>query len=177
VGSTQVKHTDFRLVCATHRNLQQMVEAGEFRQDLYYRINVFPIHTPALDERLEDMPLLTRAMLLDKDGNRAYHLTESAVTLLKAHRYRGNIRELRNILSRATVLANTNVIDQAVIRQCLDIGATQSLPRDLSLKAMEQRYLQQLMHNHQNDKERVAAIAGISVRSLYRKLQESETHL
>ena len=174
VGSTQVKHTDFRLVCATHRNLQQMVDAGEFRQDLYYRINVFPIHTPSLDERLEDMSVLTRAMLLDKDGNKDYHLTESAVTLLKAHRYRGNIRELRNILSRAIVLANTNVIDQAVIRQCLDIGAAQSLPQDISLKAMEQRYLQQLMQNHQNDKVKVAAIAGISVRSLYRKLQENE---
>jgi transcriptional regulator with PAS, ATPase and Fis domain len=174
VGSTVVKQTDFRLVCATHRNLEQMVEAGEFRQDLYYRINVFPIHMPSLAERLEDLPVLARTMLQDKDGNKTYHLTESAMTVLKGHRYRGNIRELRNILSRAVVLTNTNVIDQSVIRQCLDIGAGTSVPEEMSLKAVEEHYLEQLMRDHHNDKEKVAAIAGISVRSLYRKLQESQ---
>ena len=174
VGSTVVKQTDFRLVCATHRNLEQMVEAGEFRQDLYYRINVFPVHMPSLAERLEDLPLLARTMLRDKDGNMAYHLTESAVTILKAYRYRGNIRELRNILSRAVVLTNTNVIDQSVIRQCLDISAGSVVPPDMSLKAVEEHYLEQLMRSHHNNKEKVAAIAGISVRSLYRKLQESQ---
>ena len=174
VGSTAVKQTDFRLVCATHRNLEQMVEAGQFRQDLYYRINVFPIHTPSLAERLEDLPLLARTMLRDKDGNKAYHLTESAVTLLKSHRYRGNIRELRNILSRAVVLTNTNVIDKSVIKQCLDISTGNVAPPEMSLKAVEEHYLEQLMRDHHNDKEKVAAIAGISVRSLYRKLQESQ---
>ena len=174
VGSTVVKQTDFRLVCATHRNLEQMVEDGEFRQDLYYRINVFPIHMPSLAKRLEDLPLLARTMLQDKDGDKAYHLTESAMTVLKAHRYRGNIRELRNILSRAVVLTNTNVIDQAVIRQCLDIGAGTVVQPEMSLKAVEEHYLEQLMRSHNNDKEKVAAIAGISVRSLYRKLQESQ---
>ena len=70
-----------------------MVDAGEFRQDLYYRINVFPIHLPSLAERLEDIPLLARAILQDNQGpdGMNYHLTESAVTLLKSHRYRGNI--------------------------------------------------------------------------------------
>ncbi len=174
VGSTVVKQTDFRLVCATHRNLEQMVEAGEFRQDLYYRINVFPIRMPSLGERLEDLPMLARTMLQGKDGSQNYHLTESAVTVLKAHQYRGNIRELRNILSRAVVLTNTNVIDQSVIRQCLDISSGTVASPDMSLKAVEEHYLEQLMRNHHNDKEKVAAIAGISVRSLYRKLQESQ---
>ena len=172
VGSTQVKQTDFRLVCATHRNLEQMVEAGQFRQDLYFRINVFPIHTPSLAERLEDLPALARSMLQGKDGSAAFHLTESAVTLLKAHRFRGNIRELRNILSRAMVLTNTNVIDPAVIRQCLETGSADKVSQDMSLKAVELRYLEQLMRSHHQNKEQVAAIAGISVRSLYRKLQE-----
>jgi DNA-binding NtrC family response regulator len=176
VGSTGVKQTDFRLVCATHKNLEQMVDAGKFRQDLYYRINVFPIHIPSLAERMDDLPLLARTMLLDKEGNKAHHLTESAVTLLKAHRFRGNIRELRNILLRATVLTNTNVIDQSVIRQSLDIAAAPVAPSDMSLKAVEQRYLGQLMRTHRDDKEKVAAIAGISVRSLYRKLQAAQAN-
>ncbi len=179
VGSTQVKKSDFRLVCATHRNLEKMVEEGAFRQDLFYRINVFPIHMPSLSERLEDLPLLSRSILNELGGDRAYHLTESAVRRLKEHPYRGNIRELRNILARAVVLANTNVIDQSVIELALDTGAAVREPgerereeaRELSLKEMERRYLEQLMRLHGNDKEKVAAVAGVSVRSLYRKLQ------
>ncbi|MEH6637223.1 MAG: sigma 54-interacting transcriptional regulator [Halioglobus sp.] len=173
VGSSQVKQTDFRLVCATHKNLEQMVDNDQFRQDLYYRINVFPIAIPSLAARVEDLPLLARTMLHDRDGDKAYHLTESAMTLLKRHHYRGNIRELRNILSRASVLTNTNVIDQTVIKQCLGADTTITTPKELSLKAAEQRYLQQLMRAHHDDKEKVAVIAGISVRSLYRKLQEA----
>ena len=175
VGSTQVKQTDFRLVCATHRDLLSMVEAGEFRRDLYYRINVFPIHLPSLSERLEDLPLLARSMLQDAGD---YHLTESAVTVLKGHRFDGNIRELRNILSRAAVLANTNIIDREVIEQCLEVlpgsrdqGESSGIMQG-SLKQVEQHYLQHLMAEHKGDKNRVAAIAGISLRSLYRKLQE-----
>ena len=179
VGSTQVKTSDFRLVCATHRNLEVMVEEGAFRQDLYYRINVFPIHTPSLAERLEDLPLLARAILKEQGGDMGYHLTESAMQFLKGHRYRGNVRELRNILARAVVLTNTNVIDQAVVQQALDTGTSAAAPAgeeggeavDLSLKAVEQRHLEQLMRLHGNDKETVARIAGLSVRSLYRKLQ------
>jgi transcriptional regulator with PAS, ATPase and Fis domain len=178
VGSTQVKQADFRLVCATHKNLERMVEEGSFRQDLYYRINVFPIHLPSLAERAEDLPLLARTILKDGQGQggKTFHLTESALALLKAHRYRGNIRELRNILSRAMVLANTNVLEPSVIRQALGIsqetGANAAEARDLSLKELELRHLQQLMQAHNNDREAVAAIAGISVRSLYRKLQQ-----
>jgi len=176
VGSTQVKQADFRLVCATHRNLEQMVEEGTFRQDLYYRINVFPIHLPSLAERIEDLPLLARTILKDAQGQggKTFHLTESALALLKEHRYRGNIRELRNILSRATVLANTNVIDQSVIRQALGPVAAHAVQEHLSLKQLELDYLRQLMVAHNGDREAVARIAGISVRSLYRKLQQDE---
>ena len=172
VGSSQVKTTDFRLVCATHHNLEEMVEAGEFRQDLYYRINVFPLRMPSLAERKEDLALLVRSILRSLDNEHAFHLTESALQLLKAHPYRGNIRELRNILSRALVLAITNIIDRDVIKQCLGFSVAVPLPRDLSLKAMEVHYVRRLMREQHDNKEKVAAIAGISVRSLYRKLQE-----
>jgi len=177
VGSTQVRQADFRLVCATHRNLERMVEEGAFRQDLYYRINVFPIHLPSLAERAEDLPLLARSILRDSQGQggKTFHLTESALALLKAHQYRGNIRELRNILSRAMVMANTNVLDPSVIRQSLGVSRETSREvtgeQKLSLKDLELRYLRQLMRAHGNDRETVAGIAGISVRSLYRKLQ------
>jgi DNA-binding NtrC family response regulator len=173
VGSTEVKRADFRLVCATHKNLEQMVEEGSFRQDLYYRINVFPIYLPSLTERLEDLPLLARTLLraLQGSGSKAFHLTESALTRLREHRFRGNIRELRNVLSRATVLTNTNVIDLNAITEALDSGnVSQPTYSEPNLRELEIQYLQGLMNKYANNREQVAAIAGISVRSLYRKL-------
>lgn len=178
VGSVEVKHSDFRLVCATHRNLAAMVEEGSFRQDLYYRINVFPIRVPSLSQRRGDIPMLANAMLKGAAGDQQYFLTESATEVLKQHDYRGNIRELRNIVARAMVLTNTNVIDKRVIADSLAAGMEQGLEKrastgDLSLRAAEKRYLYELMDKHGNDKEAVARIAGISLRSLYRKLGQS----
>lgn len=178
VGSVEVKHSDFRLVCATHRNLAAMVEEGSFRQDLYYRINVFPIRVPSLSQRRGDIPMLANAMLKGTAGDQQYFLTESATEVLKQHDYRGNIRELRNIVARAMVLTNTNVIDKRVIADSLAAGMEQGLEKrastgDLSLRAAEKRYLYELMDKHGNDKEAVARIAGISLRSLYRKLGQS----
>jgi transcriptional regulator with PAS, ATPase and Fis domain len=178
VGSVEVKHSDFRLVCATHRNLAAMVEEGSFRQDLYYRINVFPIRVPSLSQRRGDIPMLANAMLKGTAGDQQYFLTESATEVLKQHDYRGNIRELRNIVARAMVLTNTNVIDKRVIADSLAAGMEQGLEErastgDLSLRAAEKRYLYELMDKHGNDKEAVARIAGISLRSLYRKLGQS----
>jgi transcriptional regulator with PAS, ATPase and Fis domain len=178
VGSVEVKHSDFRLVCATHRNLAAMVEEGSFRQDLYYRINVFPIRVPSLAQRRGDIPMLANAMLKNAAGDQQYFLTESATEVLKQHDYRGNIRELRNIVARAMVLTNTNVIDKRVIADSLAAGMEQGSdkeagPEDLSLRAAELRYLHELMDRHDNDKEAVARIAGISLRSLYRKLGQS----
>ena len=173
VGSTEVKKSDFRLICATHKNLLQMVEDGEFRQDLYYRINVFPIHIPSLGERKEDIPLLAELMLKRKEDGNSHYLTAPALALLNEHRYQGNIRELRNILHRAVILADASVIEEAVIRQCLNPDAGPSgEPLQVDLKTLEDNYLQKLLKLHGGDKSQVAKIAGISVRSLYRKLQE-----
>lgn len=173
VGSTDVKLADFRLVCATHKNLEQMVEEGSFRRDLYYRINVFPIHLPSLAQRREDLTLLTRTLLQEGagSGGKTFHLTESALEQLRQHHYRGNIRELRNILSRAKVLTDTNLIDRALIVEALDAGkGAHTAQAEPSLREHEIQYLHMLMKKYTNNREKVAAIAGISVRSLYRKL-------
>ena len=173
VGSTQTLLADFRLICATHKDLWRMVEAGEFRQDLYYRINVFPLHIPSLAERIEDIPLLANSLLSKQHKQDSFHLTEPALALLKSHPYRGNIRELRNILSRAVVLTNTNVIDHRVIEECLQgelQGKTRENSEQVDLRTLETNYLNKLMAVYHGDRERVARIAGISVRTLYRKL-------
>mgnify|MGYP005811262329 FL=1 len=172
VGSREVKRADFRLICATHKNLFELMQQGRFRQDLYYRINVFPIEVPSLQERSSDIPLLANAILekLDRSGHSV--LTDSAIRQLQAHRFVGNIRELRNILARAMVLSNTHVIDGNIIARCLQLDPLPAaVSRDLpDLKTNEQNYLRQLLQHCQGDKEKAAELAGISVRSLYRKL-------
>lgn len=194
VGSSVIKHSDFRLICATHKNLAQMVKNGDFRQDLYYRINVFPIHVPSLRERQEDLPLLITALLKRISAHKEFHLTDSALRRLKGHYFPGNIRELSNLLNRAVILTDTNLIEASTIEECLNIDndfyqgqnrndadlsmAQRARPQYESpwvdLKTAEMRYLSDLMAYCNNDKEQVAEIAGISVRSLYRKLESNE---
>lgn len=175
VGGTEMRTSDFRLICATHRNLAEMVEEDKFRLDLYYRINVFPIQLPALRDRIEDIPRLVEHML--KDNPVRIHVTASAMELLQAREFRGNIRELRNLIERAVVLCETNVIDVAVIRNAMaldDISSSSEQPQresgHISLRDHERRYITQLMRDFSGDKERVAEVAGVSLRTLYRKL-------
>ncbi len=193
VGSSQLRHSDFRLVCATHKNLKCMVEAGEFRRDLYYRINVFPLRLPALRERLADLPLLAKSLLQRISPGKDIYITRSAVAVLSGYAFPGNIRELRNILNRAVILSDTNVLEGQDIQQALEIDwpettvSSEALPSEHlkqapsrgpfeawedppDLKTAERLYLQQLMAQYQGNKEQVAKVASISLRSLYRKL-------
>lgn len=181
VGSTEVRRADFRLICATHKNLDDMVGRGEFRSDLFFRINVFPIHLPALSERREDIPLLIKSMLKRLDPDQQFRITRTAVDRLQRHNYRGNIRELRNLLNRAIVLADTSLLDETIVREALDDGANEparaagtAAPEWVDLKTNERRYIQRLLAAHDGDKERVADILGISTRSLYRKLDAAD---
>lgn len=190
VGSSSTKHTRFRLICATHKNLAKMVKDGAFRQDLYYRINVFPIYVPSLRERRDDLALLISTLLKRISHRKEYHLTDSAFHVLKQYDFPGNIRELSNILNRATILTDTNVIERSTIEECLIID--QELNQDVAgqstgcmdakqlndservwvdLKTAEQLYLSDLLSFYNHDKVKVAEVAGISLRSLYRKLQ------
>jgi len=153
-----------------------MVEEGSFRQDLYYRINVFPIQLPPLAERREDIPGIAKTLVQRISADQQLRLTEAAVQLLREHDYRGNIRELRNILARAVVLTDTNLIDDRVIADALavdgDAAESSTLPA-VDLKTAEINYLNQLMKTY-NDRDKVAEIAGISMRSLYRKMAQSK---
>ena len=177
VGSALVRSADFRLVCATNRDLPAMVKAGEFREDLFHRINVFPIRVPPLRERGEDLPLLIESLLKRISPDKPFHLTQSALSLIKTYDFPGNIRELRNILTRAVLLSNTNLSEAPVVEKCLQMGtevfssAVKEPQEDwVDLKTAERQYLNRLMLAHNNDKAKVAEIAAISLRSLYRKL-------
>jgi transcriptional regulator with GAF, ATPase, and Fis domain len=192
VGSAEVRRSDFRLICATHKSLYQMVEEGSFRNDLFYRINVFPIIIPSLAERVSDIPLLAKALLEKMAAEKNYRLTESAIERLRNIHYRGNIRELRNLLSRALVMADTEIINQEVIDLCIDqemlvtsqttAGYNNPVPQksratrsaaSVDLKSQEREHLLNLIEQCEGNKSEAARLAGISLRSLYRKIGSS----
>jgi sigma-54 specific flagellar transcriptional regulator A len=112
VGGTKPIKCDVRVIAATHRNLEIMIEEGRFREDLYYRLNVFPIESPALRERKEDIPLLLQEIVtrLEKD-NAQIKFTENALTSLMAHSWPGNVRELSNLVERLMILYPDQLID------------------------------------------------------------------
>lgn len=186
VGESEVRTTNFRLVCATHRNLKEMVNAGTFRLDLYHRINVFPILVPSLAERIEDLPELAKQMI--KITGHRHAITPEAMDLLCAQQFPGNIRELKNIITRAIVLSDTEVIDVPIIQEALTLGnyefseaslthsqqPTRDKGKAITLQQLEAEYWQSLMKKHNNNKENIAKEAGVSLRTLYRKLEKIE---
>jgi Nif-specific regulatory protein len=117
VGGTQTIKVDVRVVAATHRDLEAEVEAGRFREDLYYRLNVMPLFLPPLRERMEDIPEITR-FLIDKIAKlqgRQLSMTDNALRVLTHHDWPGNVRELENCLERAAVMTEGDVIDRDAI--------------------------------------------------------------
>ncbi len=106
VGSNQTRHCDVRIVAATHRDLEERIGEGKFREDLYYRLNVFPIETPALRERPADLPLLLEdfSVALERRGRGRVRLADEAVSTLQAYSWPGNVRELSNLIERLAVL-------------------------------------------------------------------------
>lgn len=179
VGGLDWLPADFRLICATHRDLRGMVQAETFRRDLYFRINTFPIHTPALHERAEDIPLLANSLLERVDRKSKRQLSPAALNWLAGRRYSGNIRELRNLIERATLLADGDYIERQNLTEMADdmppqppISASHfALSEVVDLARLEQLYLEWVSRQHGDDLPALAAQLGISQRTLYRKLQ------
>ncbi|WP_333607805.1 sigma-54 dependent transcriptional regulator [Arsukibacterium sp.] len=119
VGGTQPIKADVRIIAATHRDLEQMISEGSFREDLFYRLNVFPIETPALSERADDLPLLIEELLKRHQSGKAGKLrfTERAIESLKLHPWPGNVRELANLLERMLIMYPEQVVDVAELPQ------------------------------------------------------------
>ena len=173
VGGIDPLRADFRLICATHRNLKKMVELETFRKDLYYRISTFPIHLPALSERRDDIPLLAEALLARISPTRKLTLHPDTLAQLCACEFPGNIRELRNILERASLMADGDILmPEHLDRECTWARPMEHPPLQdiVSLEQAEQDYLQWALAQHGGDRQALADKLGISERTLYRKL-------
>jgi two-component system response regulator AtoC len=189
VGETQATPVDVRVVAATHRDLREEVRAGRFREDLFYRLNVFTVALPALRERAEDVPLLA-AHFLDKHA-RALRRTlrgfsPEALALLAAHAWPGNVRELENVVERAVAVAGGEVVEPADLPPELSAGAAPAPPapgaalaalpyKDAVAGARDRvtrEYLVALMTEFGGNVTRAAERAGVERESLHRLLRK-----
>src|SRR5579864_1487121 len=173
VGGGRTLHADLRLVAATNRDLQRMVEEGRFRGDLYFRLAVFPIELPPLRERASDVPLLARHLLAGiarRHQLPAPRLAEGTAELLASQAWPGNVRELANVLERALILADGPELRPADLQPLL--GAPAAVPPPAS--AGERDRLRRALIEVAGDKRRAAGLLGISYRALLRKVKEHD---
>jgi DNA-binding NtrC family response regulator len=186
VGGKDWIPVDVRVVAATNRNLQELVNNRTFRHDLYYRLNVLPLHLPPLRERIEDIPALARHFLRRysyENGKDVTAISDEAIALLVAYRWPGNIRELENAIERAVALAPLTVLMPDDLPLEVREGRVPSTPNehpsgDVSffaqnptLEEVEKRYVQHVLSQTQGNIARAAKILDIDRRSLYRMLE------
>jgi transcriptional regulator with PAS, ATPase and Fis domain len=173
LGGTQTIPVESRIICATNQNLPRLITEGKFREDLYYRINVFPIHLPPLRDRLDELPNLVhrlREKLAENWGSSFPGISQSALGVLKTYSFPGNIRELENILERSAILCNSGVIGQEDLGFLLtrqDIN----LPIG-SLKEMEAQMIRQALLRWEGNQTRAAEELGITRRTLFSKMKD-----
>ncbi len=172
LGSSRAKKVDVRVIAATNRDMQKLVEEGKFREDLWYRLNVVRITVPPLCERASDIPLLVHYFL--KRYNERYHLdtrlADSGLKVMQEYSWPGNIRQLQHMMERLTILAPGNRIDADAVRQAIDQMDSRDGASD-SLADTEAEQIRRVMAATNGNKSRAAKILGIERKTLYRKLE------
>ena len=179
VGATTPVKTDVRLLVATNRDLAKEVEAGRFREDLYYRLNVIELYIPPLRERRDDIPLLVDYLIRrhNHDLKKSYKgVDNSTMKMLSAMPWKGNVRELDNVLERAMILGNGEWITPADLPRGIepDTVLMASLSDNLkdAMQAYEKSHIERVLKRMDGDKKRAAEALGMSLSSLYRKLED-----
>jgi two-component system, NtrC family, response regulator GlrR len=174
VGSHEQYDVDVRVIAATHRKLEERIASGEFREDLYYRLNVVKLYIPTLAERREDIPLLANAFL-SRLGTRYRRerlaLSPEAMQLLVSAAWPGNVRQLLNVIEQAVALAATEVIPESLVRQALDAGDTALTPLDEARRAFERDYLVRILKITGGNVTKAARLAGRNRTEFYRLLE------
>lgn len=181
VGDSKPTKTDVRIIAATNRNLEMEIEKGNFREDLYYRINIFQIKLPSLRERVADIELLVKFFLKSFSLKTGKNITSASPDYLKAlknHPWRGNIRELRNVIERSVILTDSPElgieslpIDIAVYNNEKDTLQTK-LMSAFSMASAEKMQIQKVLNHTKGNKAEAARLLEIGIATLYRKIEE-----
>ena len=178
LGDSKTKQVDVRIISATNKNLTDMVAAGSFREDLFYRINLISIHVPALRERIDDIPLLVdffvkKQQKLNRLGS--IEISSEAISFLQSLPYPGNIRELKNLVERTMLVSGKKIIsDNDFKKQYTPLASVNNkLPESIyQLEEMERSMIVKTMILYGNNLSKVALAIGISRQALYRKLEK-----
>ena len=179
IGDTKPTRVNVRVVAATNRNLPEEITAGRFREDLFYRLSVFQIHLPPLRERPGDVRILAKAFVKDFSVRLARPVTEITPAFLEAleqQPWKGNIRELRNVIERSLIVCESERLDVADLP--LDIQKThyeqsdETTPGSFELSAMERRHIARVLEYTKGNKTEAARLLKIGLTTLYRKIEE-----
>ena len=175
LGGNRMLRTDARIIVATNIDLQARVMEGRFREDLYYRLNVVELHMPPLRERIEDLPDLMRSILTRiarKRGTQPWHVTAGALRILENHPWPGNIRQLENVLERATAFADGSQLNERDIAPVIDAHGGNPPPGQSgrSLQEMEREAFLAAYERNNHNKARTARELGIAERTVYNLL-------
>jgi two-component system response regulator GlrR len=174
VGSTETRAVDVRILSATHRNLEEAIASGEFREDLYYRLNVVTLTLPPLRERREDIPLLAQhflTALTEKYRRRIHGFAPDAMDMLVAADWPGNIRQLHNVLEQCCALCTTPTIPATLVARALRDKPAEIQPLAEARAAFERDYLITLLKLTRGQVSEVARLAGRNRTEVYRLLQ------
>lgn len=194
IGSSKARHVDVRVIAATNRNLADEVEAGRFREDLYYRIAVVDLHLPPLRERRDDLPLLVNHLLrrADGGGRGIWGLDPDVEALFRAYHWPGNVRELNNVIERALPFCDGPTVTLQALPDSLRRarppapGAVPSIPvavsnqmplkdaKDQIIESFEKQYLEDLIEQHDGNVSRAARVAGMDRKSITRLLKKHQ---
>ncbi len=179
IGSNKATKVDVRVVAATNRDFQKEIEAGRFREDLFYRLSTFKIQLPPLRERSKDIEALALHFLSifsKKTNKNIITISKEALHILKAHQWPGNIRELKNILERSVILENSGVLTPDSLPAELRIQASSQQPTGtlsaFSMASVEKLHIQKVLNYTGGNKAETARLLNIGVATLYRKMDE-----
>ncbi len=179
IGSTTPRHIDVRVLAATNRNLQKEIEAGRFRDDLYYRLNIMEIHIPPLNERPEDIPLLVDHLMKKHNPELKRNFTgadDEVIRILMSLSWKGNVRELDNVIEHTMILAESDRITLKDLPASI-VTSSQNHPaftynlKD-ALRQFEKQHILRVLDHVGQDRKEAAKLLDISLSSLYRKIEE-----
>jgi transcriptional regulator with PAS, ATPase and Fis domain len=171
LGDTQTTKVNIRIMAATNRNLQKDAEEGRFRLDLFYRLSVFTINLPSLNERKDDIELLAKYYLkffADKAG-KVVNMPHEFLNLLERHQWKGNIRELKNVMERAVILADDTLTRDTLPQQFNNQNADSNA---FDLQSIEKQHISKVLNYTKGNKTEAARLLGIGLTTLYRKIDE-----
>lgn len=173
VGDTHTQQVNVRILAATNKDLKADAESGKFRSDLYYRLSVFTIMLPPLRERKSDIPLLAKHYLKEyamKSNRTSLRLDDKILDIFEKYQWRGNIRELKNVMERLVILSDGNELNLSALPP--EFFEFAPLKNDFNLQQVEKQHIQKVLIHTKGNKTETSRLLGIGLTTLYRKIEE-----